>query len=162
MSTPKIVGLVSACKDCTNYTYYSGGVYVCRIVDQAVIEKDEVAPFCPLTDFPSRTIANMGMTILGLRKTNDYSMGFALLSYVATRFKVSVEANGTGVVLAVDDGRKICLSLHYVEKVNLDPAEIRFKSGDDVFRACLDGKKPTLLKRVVSNDESEELWTHIL
>jgi hypothetical protein len=163
MTVPKIVKLVSVCKDCPHYNYYSGWVFTCSKADQIVIHKELVAPFCPLPDYPSKVIADMEMTIIALREPNQYSMDFALLSYVASKFKANIGAHGRGSVLALDEGKEVYLSLDHIEKISLNPSEIRFHCGNGVFRACLGGKDPALYKLSTLDEETKkELWYQII
>jgi hypothetical protein len=157
MSTPKILGQVASCGICPNYVYYSGGVHRCRLVDETVRDKEIVAPFCPLPDYPSRMISGMQATILGLREPNKYDFGIALLTHVATKLKLDLHAHGSGITILLMDERKVYLGLDYITEVRLRPFEITFANEEGKFKLSPDADPPVLSEAAGADGN---LWHH--
>lgn len=164
MPAPKIVDLVSSCGKCPNYQYYSGGVHKCKPADEIVLDKDEIAPFCPLPNYPSHQIASMQRTILDLREPNKAVFVLALLSHIATKLKLNLEPHGGGIVIPFKDGdkdREVYLSFEYITEVAVSPFSVIFQSGGKKFKLSPDFKPPTLDEEApkVPGLEDKELWT---
>lgn len=160
MTTPKVLGQVSSCGECPNRVYYSGGVHHCRLVDEAVHDKSVVAPFCPLPDYPSRTLAQMQTTILGLREPFKYGFGMALMTHVANKLKLNLHANGSGLTIPFKDmgkDREVYLGLDYIRHIEIRPFEITFLSGESVFKLAPDNETPLLREAA---DKEGKLWSH--
>jgi len=156
----KVLGTVDSCGECPNYGYYSGGVHRCGLVDEAVLDKTTVAPFCPLPDYPSRIIAQMQTTILGLREPNKYGLGFALLTHIATKLKLDLHANGSGLTISFKDmgkDRKVYLGLDYIRGIEVRPFEITFTSESGTFKLSPDTNPPLLREAA---DKDGKLWSH--
>lgn len=160
MTALKVQKLVSSCGECPHYNYYSGRAYRCAMVDQTVFDKEKVAPFCPLADYPSGIIADMEVTILALRKPLEYGFGLALLTHVAGKLKVNLHANGRGLTVPLKD-RKVYLGLDYVKHVSPYPNfEITFMSGEGKFKLFPDLSPPQLHEATRPIEGGEEFWQH--
>src|SRR3569832_622543 len=144
---PKVLGQVTCCGVCLFFVFFCGGVHRCRLVDVAVLDKSIVAPFCPLPDYPSRIIAQMQTTILGLREPLKHGFGLALITQVATRLKLNLHANGTGITIPFKDmgkDRKVYLGLDYIREIDVRPFEITFVGGESIFKLSPDSNPPLL------------------
>ena len=159
MAVPKIVQQVRSCGECPNYVYYSAGVRHCRLVDQRVRDKDVIAPFCPLPDYPARVIADMQATIAGLRNPNEYDFGHALLSYVSAKLRLNMMANRRGIEIPLADGSVVEFGLDFISELRAHPFEVVFMHGDKAFRLLLDATGPGLQQQEFSGDE--ELWQRL-
>lgn len=147
MPVPKILKLVQSCGECPHYRYYSGGVYQCALVGQAVREKESVAPFCPLSDFPSATIAGMESTIERLREPYRYSIGLAVLSHIATKLKVNLDPRGASLNIPLLDGGDLLLSFENITNIGVNTHEVHFFSSDGAeYKLLPDGDSPKLYK----------------
>jgi hypothetical protein len=156
--TPKVLGMTRSCGKCPNYTYYSGGTHVCSLVDKAVLEKDEVAPFCPLPDYPSEIILDMQTTIVALREPLKYGFGMHLLTHVAAKLKRNLSSRGSGIQIPLKhEERSIYLGVHYITTITVNPFEIEFHYRDGLFRLAADGDPPELREL---SDPEKKLWRH--
>jgi hypothetical protein len=157
---PKVVDTVTSCSHCPHYSYDSGNVNRCSLVGEVVRDKTIVAPFCPLPDYPSRLIAEMQMTIAGLRDPLKYSFGLTLLTYVANRLKLNLHANGSGIIIPFKDmkkDREAYLGLDLIRGIELRPFEITFLSSDGDFKLAPDGDPPLLREAA---DKDGKNWYH--
>ncbi len=159
MTVPKIVNMVNSCGECPNYGYYSGRVYRCNLVEEAVLEKDRIAPFCPLPDYPSRVIKEMEITVLGLQKSVDYSYPFALFTFIAAKLKRTVSANGSTIRIPCRDG-EVCLQYDHIRDLTLNPFSIRFLDADKTYVLCVDGIAGPSLSEVVRREGIDEELFH--
>lgn len=158
MAVPKVLGNVTSCGRCPNYLYYSGGVYRCSLVDEAVLDKSIIAPFCPLPDYPSRTIAEMQTTILGLREPLKYGFGLALMTHIATKLKLNLSVSGSGIAIPFKDmngDRQVYLMIDYIREVTVRPFEVAFQSGDGIFKLSPDTNPPLLYE---ATDVDSKAW----
>lgn len=156
---PKVLGLVTCCEECRHYTYDSGGVYQCDLVGEPVTDYSAIAPFCPLSDYPSRLLAQMQRTIWALREPQSGVFGTLLMTHVATRLKLNLHANGSGVTILLKDrgqDREVHLQLDYIQEVRVQPLEITFMSlsGDGTFKLLPDTNPPLLRE----SDKEGKLW----
>lgn len=152
----KIVLLVSSCGECPNRGYYSGGQLQCNLVNEIIPDKNVVAPFCPLSDFPSSTIANMAATIRTLREPNKYGLNLAILSYVATKLGTLLGANSV-VTIPLKNGESVYLRYDSITKIDTQPYEIHFMCDEKRLRLSL-GDKPSLSEEVIREGFDEPLW----
>ena len=118
----KILGMTDSCKECANRAYYSGRMHVCRLVDEVIhaAHEHEVAPFCPLPDYPSKTIAGQQATIFGLREPHAGSLGLMLLTHIATKLNLALEPSACGVTIPFKDmkkDREAYLGLEYISEI---------------------------------------------
>ena len=158
MTTPKVLGTVASCSECPNYVYYSGGVHRCTLVEETVSDKSIIAPFCPLPDYPSRTIAQMQTTILGLREPLKYGFEVALMTHIATKLKLDLHANGSGLTIPFKDtgkDREVYLRLDYILDIEVRPFKITFMSGESIFELSTDTDPPLLREAA---DKDSNLW----
>ena len=152
----KILKLVDSCGGCPHYGYYSGGQSECRLVDEIVVNKALVAPFCPLADFPSRLLADMDATIRLLRAPNTYGFVLALLSHIATKLKRELSTGGV-IDIALKNGTSIFLRHDAVIEVLVDSWAIIFVEGRrQKFKLHPDSQPPQLYKQVTVKGEEGE------
>lgn len=160
MTAPKVLGLVSHCGECPNCVYYSGGMHQCRIVEEIVRDKTIIAPFCPLADYPSSTIASMQTTVEVLREPIIYGFGVALLSHIATKLKRNLHANALGLTVVykhLSKEHELYLSLDTIRGIEMRPFEISFVNDDKLYKLAPDATVPLLRERV---DDEKDLWLH--
>ncbi|HVM58800.1 MAG TPA: hypothetical protein VMT80_00485 [Candidatus Paceibacterota bacterium] len=164
--TLKVLGTVASCGECPNYGYYSGNAHECKLVEHVVVDKNRIAPFCPLADFPSKLLADMDATIRGLREPYTFAFPITLLTHVATRLKVPIHENGRGLTIPFKDGggeREVYLSADYITGLVLTPGfEIEFMAkGDKRFKLLPDTHPPQLCEAVPHPEKVGEcLWRH--
>lgn len=166
MPTPKIVALVRACKECPQDRYYSGGVHKCELADQIIPDRTEIAPFCPLTDYPSARIAGMDQTIRLLREPNKYALVHAVLSHIATKLGATLTERGMSITIYPTVRREkevpIHLRLDHLQSVSLSPgAEVRFIDDGTTFKLYPDASLPRLYELVAGEGSVDELWSEI-
>ena len=157
---PKVLGQVTSCKECPNYVYYSGGDHHCRLVAETVLEESIVAPFCPLPDYPSRTIAEMQTTILGLRKSSRNNFEMDLLTHIASRLKLNLHPSGTGMMISFNDhgrARDIYFGIEYIRGMVFRPLIIIFVYGDKTYKIAPDAD-PIILYEAVNEEGTR--WLH--
>lgn len=159
MPTPKIVKQVSNCGECPNYGYYSGGAHRCSLVDETVLDKTRVAPFCPLPDFPSKVIAAMEHTIVGLRGGFNHVFSLYLLTYIATKLGIKLEASGRAVLrIPLLEDRELWLDLDQATVVNVRNLEIRFTHEGTTFVLYPDTNPPELCEGVQAKNGGDEFY----
>lgn len=156
----KILGMTDSCKECANRAYYSGRMHVCRLVDEVIhaAHEHEVAPFCPLPDYPSKTIAGQQATIFGLREPHAGSLGLMLLTHIATKLNLALEPSACGVTIPFKDmkkDREAYLGLEYISEIAPWHYAITFRWGDRIFRLHPDADPPVLEE---ARDAHGELW----
>ena len=157
MATSKVLDLISSCGECPNHVYYSGGRYNCRLTDETVLDSAIVAPFCPLADYPSRTIADMQRTIRVLREDGSQWFDSVLLSYIAGKFGLNILANGRGIIILLKDDSKVEFGLDFVKEIKRYPFEIVFLDADDAKYVLRPDETPPNLYQVVSWEGEEVL-----
>ncbi len=162
MTTPKVVITTTSCGTCPNYSYYSGGVYRCSLVDEAVLEKNRIAPFCPLPDYPSSIIADMQVTMLGLQKSVDYSFPFALFTFIAAKLKRTVSANGSTIVIPVRDREPVRLRFDSILELKTLPLSIRFEDRNKIYVLYADGINGPHMSEVLRRESVEQELFHRL
>lgn len=153
--TQKILTLVSSCEQCPRYKYGTGGGYECREVGEIVRDKGELAPFCPLPDYPSAVIAKMDTTIRTLREPNKYGLVVAILSHLATKLKVNLDTHGMNIPTKDGD---IYLFHEAITDISLQDSSVYFISGDRKFRLLPDGDRPKLYEAIKAEGIEKELW----
>ena len=160
MPAPKVLALVTSCKDCSNHQYQE-----CRLAGAPVIDSSVVAPFCPLPDYPSLVIAGMERTIKDLREPNKPALALALLSHIATKLKLNLEADGRGVIIRFRDGnedREVYVGFDYITDISLSSSAVSFLSPDRRrFKLRPDAQPPILEEaeeREVPGLEGKDLW----
>lgn len=159
-ATPKVLALVSSCNTCQNREYISVNHFSCRLVGQPIIENDIVAPFCPLTDYPANTIAQMQMTILAVRQALSQRFGTHLLTYIAAKLKRTLNAYGSGLTIAFDDmgvSREVYLGLENVLEIKVQPFEVQFLYRDTAYIVSPDASPP-MLRKALNADRAS--WHH--
>lgn len=123
----KILDLVASCGKCPNYGYYSGGVHECRMTNQIVHRPGEIAPFCPLPDFPSAVIAGLDMTIKRLMEPYSLTLPCALLSHVSAKLGLAFDSRGSTVMIPLEGGEQIPVTFDSIVEVKMGfGAEIHF------------------------------------
>lgn len=150
--TQKILMLLNSCGECPSYKYRSGGRYECSGIGEIVQDKNSIAPFCPLPDFPSRTLANMDVTIRTLREPNKYGLVLAILSHIATKLNLLLNSDGM-VAIELKNGESIQLRHDGITEISTYPYAVHFVFGDRSFKLEPDGKTPpNYLREVLSRD----------
>jgi hypothetical protein len=147
MTAPKIVAQTTSCGKCPHYTYYSGGTYHCALVEERVMNKEQVAPFCPLPDYPSQTIAKMEVTIESLREPNKHGFNIAFLSHMASKLKVRLEPSCRGIHIPLKDGTEVFLDPDWVTNIAVSPCVIEFRFNDKLYTLHPDALKPVLYRQ---------------
>lgn len=158
MGTPKILQRVSKCGECPHYVYYSGGTHKCSETDEIVHNEDEIAPFCPLTDYPSRTIAEMETTITALRTPYKHGVELALLSHIATKLKTKLNARGSSILIQLKDGKAVGFDLNYINSISINPFELRFTYREETYLFLPDADPPKLYRKQQATEDFGELW----
>lgn len=154
---PKILMLISSCGGCPNYGYYSGGQYRCNLVDENVEDKTTIAAFCPLSDFPSRTLANMDMTIRLLREPNKYGLGVTLISHLATKFKTPMSRDGA-IHIALKDGTSVYVRYDSITEVLAHQGSVVIVNENGRFKLVPDAVPPQLFQEIKREGITDELW----
>ena len=158
----RITGMTRSCRECANRAHYSGGAHVCRLVDEIIHPQyeHEVAPFCPLPEYPSRAIAGMQATIRAMQSAQERDLGLALLAHIAAKLKLALDPGARGIAIPFKDKKEDCeayLGLEYVTEIAPWHYAITFRSGDRIFRLHPDSDPPLLEE---ARDAHGELWTH--
>ncbi len=144
---PKILALISSCGACPNYRYDSGGAYNCDLVGQTVRDKNRIAPFCPLADFPSRIIADLEVTADSLRRPNDHTFHWALMSFIADKLKAVLRSDGRYITLLPkkEGAQPILLLIDHITGVDMDKYHVTFLYESTRYAIVL-AHPPRLLK----------------
>lgn len=157
---PKMLQLVQKCGDCPHYEYYSGGQYKCRLTGEVVRDKTVIAPFCPLTGYPSRMLARMEATIQVLRDSRKYGLAIAVLSHIATKLDTMLGPDGV-VAIALKNGETVYLAPDHITEMAMQPfCSIQFLSGKKVYMLCPDTVPPQLSVQIeaILDGVNETLW----
>jgi len=153
----KVRGLVRSCGECPDYVYYSGGKHQCRLVEETVVDKTIIAPFCPLADFPSQLLADMETTIRTLREPNKYGIVLAVLSHIATKLNENLNDRG-GLTISLKNGDSVSLWHDYITEVSVYPWAVHFVDGARRFKFFPDANPPELYTLVTVSVAEEQLW----
>lgn len=101
---PKILSLIQKCGSCPRRHGDR-----CGEVDEVILDSSRVAPFCTLSDYPNRTIADMEATIKALRENDNTSFPIAVLSLIATRLGTNLCSDYMGIDIPLADGNVVHL-----------------------------------------------------
>lgn len=156
---PKILKLVDSCGKCPHHGYYSEGQHECKLVGEIVVNKEAVAPFCPLPDYPAKIIADLARTVRVERDLHQYSFSYMTVAHVARKFKTNM--TGRGTTFTLKDGTTISLEFDHITSIDLRGTEIFFMSGDKNYRIAPDIKEPTLYAAVQVPNKAEMGWTRL-
>jgi hypothetical protein len=154
----RIIATTDSCGTCPNYMYYSGGVYRCGLVDENVLDKSKVAPYCPLPLYPAKQIAEMETTILGLREGDARGFYLVLLTFIARKLKLNLSTNAFGISIPYDNGKSVYLGLDCVKEIRPSPLEITFLGSTGAIFKLSPEWNPPLLRE--ATDESGDTWHH--
>jgi hypothetical protein len=157
---PKVLPLVSSCKECPKYSYYSGGQSVCLLTNEFVTDASKVASFCPLPDYPSRTIASLDAHIAGLEKGMAASFRQYLLTYIVSKTGATIGRGERSVTLKFHDhgnDREVVVGLSEIRSISVDGV-IDFVDGQNMPWALHMNATPPLLRE--SRDKEGESWYH--
>lgn len=161
----KILALVTACKSCPNYHYDSGGRYKCGLADEHIIDANRVASFCPLADFPSRTIAQLERTVFALQNPGQYGFEYMLLAHCATKLRALFSSDGSSLQIPLRDETFVSLRFDHITKVETYPATLYFNHDDSQYKLHPDTDPPKLYTRYVRDDIDElrgrEMWRDV-
>lgn len=153
MTVPKILGTVTSCGICPKRTDDR-----CSLVDARIIDRDIVAPFCPLTDYPSRVIADQQAMIESLRRPHKWSMSLAIITHVAAKLgRVVNSERVTTLNIPYRRGSEeceLCLDFEYITDIDLRGGfGIIFRYREDIFKLYPDNHPPQLSVRSKSNPD---------
>lgn len=158
----KILKIVDSCGGCPNYGYDSGGRHKCKLVDEIVPDKTEVASFCPLTEFPSRMLANMNETIRLLREPNKYGIVLAVLSHISTKLKKDADRNGGITIELKNNQAPVYLRHDGITSVVPFQGAVFFVDGEHKYKLYPDTLPPQLLVQVAPEGfRTDELWEQL-
>lgn len=150
MSTPKVLDLVRSCGECPHYHYYSGGSYECKLVGQIVRDKSDIAPFCPLAEYPSKKLADLSFTLEKMQANDTTSFLVKLFMHIASRLKLSVSADYMKLDIPYGNDQVITLRPDAIRGVKvLFGLEVEFVGDDNkkTFVLHLDIKDPVLIEK---------------
>lgn len=159
---PKIAVMTSSCEKCPKSRYNTQGIYECAVVGQNILDPKQIAPFCPLPDYPAATIAGMEQTIVRQREPHRYGLLLAVLNHIAAKLKTNLSADGGGIKISCKYGgqdREVRFDVRCVTAFDVHGHGISFIDGDDTYRIFPDGNPPRLelLKVVDGKDLYAEL-----
>jgi len=149
----RIVALVQSCNKCPHCI--GGNRPECDLVDEIIIDRTTIAPFCPLTMYPSGTIASMDWTIRTLREPNKYGLSLAILSHVATKLGTTLSILGS-VGISLKDGTTVYLRYDYITYLTI--TEIHFMYGGGTYKLYPDSNPPRLFEQVKREGVEEPQW----
>lgn len=156
MSAPKIVGMTKSCGDCPNRQATR-----CLLVDGEILDRDIVAPFCPLPDYPARRIADQQATIMHMRDPHKWGVNLAVITHIAAKLGRNVNANRVTTVTipyrrGKDEFELLLLDFEYITGVDVFGGfGIMFRYGEDIFKLNADSTPPALS---LQSKENPELW----
>lgn len=155
MSVPKIIGMTKSCGSCPNRQATH-----CLLVGGEILDKDIIAPFCPLSDYPARRIADQQAMILSLRDPHKWGVNLALMTHVAAKLGQNVNANRmTTVTIPYKRGTEefeLLLDFEYITAIDvLGGFGIVFRYREDTFKLNADSTPPTLS---LQSKQNPELW----
>ncbi len=153
----KVLQIIESCNGCPNRRYSSGGAYDCTLLDERIPEEVVIAPFCPLTDYPSRIIAEMATTIHLLRKQNTTSFTLGILSLIATKLELNVRSDYLGIDIPLQDGTVVHLSGYDFECDLIGLQVVQFNYNGTKYQLHLN-QEPSLHKAVRTGEDLEEHW----
>ena len=149
--------MVRCCGECPNYQYYSGGSHICTLVDQFVRNKEQIAPFCPLSDYPSKIIADLSETVRLAQGAQKINFSAVMMSYIASYLKLNVEASGRGIVIPFGDDKEVTLDFSWITEVSVDRGFIvKFSDNGKAFELIIDTQNPVLKEETESPEGYEE------
>lgn len=129
-------------------------------MNQVVTDKNSIALFCPLPDYPAGTIANMDMTIRTLREPNKYGLALTILSHVATKLNVNMDTNGT-IKIPLKDESYVMLYHDAIIEIPTHPYAIVFVFQEQTYKLTTDGDRPKLYKSTTVAFQDNPLWQEI-
>lgn len=156
---PRILQLVQSCGECPNRGYYSEGQYECKLVVQIIVNKEVVAPFCPLPDYPAKTIADLARTVQMERDAHPYSFSYMTVAHVARKFNTLM--TGRGTTFTLKDGSTINLEFDHITAIEPQGTEILFLAGGKSYRITPDIKEPALYVEVKVPNKADMGWTKL-
>ena len=156
MGVPKIVALTQSCKQCPNYSYFSGGQSICSLANQIVLEPSEIAPFCPLADYPSEIIASLQKTMNYHRHGYRHTLKSLVMTHIAAKLNCAVDPTGRHIKIPLRESSEVVVfTIDLVTQLSFDV--IAFMDTDDKrYILYVDGDKP-ILRRKVGEDQWEDL-----
>ncbi len=155
MSVPKILGTTNSCGGCPKRDGDR-----CSLVDTRILDKDIVAPFCPLPDYPSGVIADQQAMIMHMRDPHKWGVSLAVITHIAAKLGRNVNANRvTTVTIPYRRGKEefeLLLDFEYITAVDvLGGFGIVFQYREDTFKLRADSTPPALS---VQSKQNPELW----
>ncbi len=157
MTAPKMLPFVYSCETCPNRHYDSGGRYTCGLVDCIIpVGTTSIASFCPLADFPAKTMADQAWTIEAMRDERKYGFTNMLMSYIASRFKVSLNATSGGMIFHTKEDKDIHLHPACITHHEISPLVLNFMDNSSTYRILPEQTPPKLYKQTTFGDG--EAW----
>lgn len=159
---PKILALVSSCKGCDHRKYDSGNRYNCDLVDEQIIDESCVAPFCPLTDFPSNQIAKLERTVQALQQSNDFGFYWAVMAFVVKKSGRTLSADGRYITFNQKEGDPVYLINDHIIEIDLQQGHIVFLHEKERY-AFVTSTPPRLLREESYRigDEDKKGWQEV-
>lgn len=157
----KIVQRASSCNQCPNHGSGRGRRGECTLAGEAIPENYSIAPFCPLPDDLTHTVANMTATIDALREPNKYGLYHTILSHVATKLKTVLDVNMYVVIHLKKDEEHVCLRYDNITNVTIRPDVIYFTWEQRHFKLYPDIDKPELYEGEMIDGFEERMWRRL-
>lgn len=145
--TVKITATTQSCDKCPYKRYRTAGRYECSKVEQDILDLTQIAPFCPLGDFPARIIAGMEQTIVRLREPYSHSLLLANLNHVATKLNLDLKPDGGGIDIPCQNGKTelvVCFDIRNIIEFDIRSHGFTFVSGSETYRLMPDADPPRL------------------
>jgi hypothetical protein len=155
MNAPKILKLVNCCRECPNRHGSE-----CSLVNERIANIDVVAPFCPLSDYPSQIIAGLALTVAGAREPHKWGLDYAVINHVAAKLGLPFNAGRTSITIPYNRNGEVGearLMSDYT--INVDGYSITFVDGDKKFKLSPDSSPPTLS---IELKDRPGLWESLL
>ncbi len=154
MPTPKIVTMTTSCRACEKR---QGDT--CSLVDTMIVDKDIVAPFCPLPDHPAQVIASQQYTIMGLREPHKWGFNFALMNHVGAKLKLNITAGLVpSITIPCKQGGEeldVCFRLDHITAIDVPALAIVFMDRGRTYKLYVDTSPP---KMSYQSDVNPALW----
>lgn len=159
---PRIQKLVNSCGECPHYSYYSGGVHTCSLVDQFVRDKSVIAPFCPLAVYPSQAISDMMALIDAYKGKAQKDHVIALFACICSKFSFQMTERFS-IRLRIKDleskeEETVHIDISNVTEFLLREGKITFVDMDKTFTLLIGGDRPELRRLVKVDDGLPERY----
>ena len=158
----KIMKFVGNCGECDNYRYNSAGTYICAPVEQIIRDKDTIPAFCPLTDFPAKTLSDLESTVRAMQEPNRYGLTCAVLTHIASKLKTTLSDNFVLRISLKETMGAVYLNPNFITKVEFNPWTIYFSNQvDQEYRLFPDYTEHKLEKKVLLDGSETPAWLNV-